>query len=163
MDVSRLVTMVPSNPVSLDILSIEDNTPLGQKAKDQKQQLAFRIQTVFDTYQLEELNYLLSKRNCLNRCNIFLIYMFHFVQSAGIMTTTIATGYNYIYLIWVGVGLNIFASLLNIYEKNNANIVKKISGNIEDIRKGKFVQEAPIEDASNDKSPNGKTQLLAGH
>jgi len=56
-----------------------------------------------------------------------------------------ATGYNYTYLIWVGVGLNIFASLLNAYEKNNANILKKISKDIQDIRDGKPANATPME------------------
>jgi hypothetical protein len=57
----------------------------------------------------------------------------------------VATGYNYTYLIWVGVGLNILASLLNAYEKNNANILKKISKDIQDIRDGKPANATPME------------------
>ena len=45
----------------------------------------------------------------------------------------------------VGVGLNILASLLNAYEKNNANILKKISKDIEDIRDGKPANATPME------------------
>lgn len=168
MDTNSAPTLInpPTTQVeSNTIVSIEDSNPLVQKAKEQKQHLAFQIQTILNTYQLEELQHLLSKRKYLNRCNIFLIYVFHLIQSGGILTTTIATGYNYLYLIWVGIGLNILASLLNIYEKNNTNIIKKISTNIEDISKGKFVQESVIEDVTADKSPNAKTPLVSagGH
>jgi len=71
--------------------------------------------------------------------------MFHFVQSGGILTTTIATGYSLTYLIWVGVGLNILASLLNVYEKTNANLLKKLLTDIESIKAGKYVDEGSIE------------------
>ena len=167
MDTTQTVaTNLPTNTtIHIDpatFLTIEEGTPLAQKAKEQKQQLAFQIQSILNTYELDELKHLLYKRKYLNRCNVFLIYIFHLVQSAGILTTTIATGYNILYLIWIGVGLNILASLLNIYEKNNTNIIKKISGNIDDISKGKFVQEAVTEDVTVDKSPNAKTPLLVG-
>jgi hypothetical protein len=141
--------------------------PMALRLKEQRQDMAFQIQTLLNTYQIEELKHLLTKRKYMNRCNVYLIYLFHLIQSAGIMTTTIATGYNYLYLIWVGIGLNILASLLNIYEKNNTNIIKKLSQNISDIQKGKFVQEAPmeppVEAPVEDASPNGKTPLMAGH
>jgi hypothetical protein len=110
--------------------------------------LSVQIQALMDAHQIDELKNFISRRSCLNKCNLFLIYFFHLVQSAGILTTTIATGYNLSYLIWVGVGLNILASLLNIYEKNNANILKKLEEEIEDIREGKPVEEATIEDAA---------------
>jgi len=107
--------------------------------------LNVQIKSLFDKYDLDETETLLARRKYLNRCNLFLIYAFHLVQSGGILTTTVATGYNYTYLIWVGVGLNIFASLLNAYEKNNANILKKISKDIQDIRDGKPANATPME------------------
>jgi len=110
--------------------------------------LSIQIQTLLDDHQLDELKNFISRRSCLNKCNLFLIYFFHLVQSAGILTTTVATGYNLPYLIWLGIGLNILASLLNIYEKNNANILKKLEEEIKDIREGKPVEEATIEDVA---------------
>jgi hypothetical protein len=73
------------------------------------------------------------------------MYLFYFIQSAGIMTTTIATGYNYTYLIWIGVGMNILASLLNVYEKVNANLLKTYMKDINDIKSGKFIDEGAVE------------------
>jgi hypothetical protein len=90
--------------------------------------------------------------------------MFHMVQSGGILTTTIATGYNLTYLIWVGVGLNILATLLNVYEKTNANLSKKLLTDIESIKAGKYVDEGSIEEKPENAPPtppkNDNTTVL---
>ena len=102
------------------------------------------IQKIFDDNELQDLKRSLEHRQCLNRCNTTLVYIFHLVQSAGILTTTIATGLNMNYLIWVGVGLNITASLLNVYEKTNANLSKKLLETINEIKKGTYVDEGVV-------------------
>jgi hypothetical protein len=79
--------------------------------------------------------------------------MFHFVQSAGILTTTIATGYNYTYLIWIGVGLNVLASLLNVYEKTNSNLLKTYLKDIDSIKNGKFTDEGAVEKVEEPHTP----------
>ena len=112
---------------------------------DLKHPLVNQVKEILDGNTIDDLKSLLNRRQYLNRCNIYLIYLFHFVQSTGILTTTIATGYNYTYLIWIGVGLNILASLLNVYEKTNANLLKTYLKSIEDIKKGTFTDEAGIE------------------
>jgi hypothetical protein len=107
--------------------------------------LSDQIQTLMDENTLEDLKSLMARRYNLNRCNVCLIYVFHFVQSAGILTTTIATGYSLTYLIWVGVGLNVLASLLNVYEKTNANLLKTYLKDIDAIKAGTFTDEGGIE------------------
>ena len=107
--------------------------------------IATQIQEIFEQNEIDDLKRMMSRRHSLNSCNIWLIYMFHMVQSGGILTTTIATGYNLTYLIWVGVGLNILATLLNVYEKTNANLSKKLLTDIESIKAGKYVDEGSIE------------------
>jgi hypothetical protein len=112
---------------------------------DTKIPIATQIQEIFEQNQIEDLKRMMSRRHSLNNCNIWLIYMFHLVQSGGILTTTIATGYSFTYLIWVGVGLNILATLLNVYEKTNANLSKKLLTDIESIKAGKYTDEGSIE------------------
>lgn len=107
--------------------------------------IATQIQEIFEQNEIDDLKRMMSRRHSLNSCNIWLIYMFHLVQSGGILTTTIATGYNLTYLIWVGVGLNILATLLNVYEKTNANLSKKLLTDIESIKAGKYTDEGSIE------------------
>jgi len=107
--------------------------------------LADQIKTIMDENTLEDLKSLMARRHSLNRCNVCLIYVFHFVQSAGILTTTIATGYSLTYLIWVGVGLNVLASLLNVYEKTNGNLLKTYLKDIDAIKAGTFTDEGAVE------------------
>ena len=109
-----------------------------------------QIQNIFETNKLEDLKRFLSKRQCLNGWNIRLIYLFHTVQSAGILTTTIATGYGYNYLIWVGIGLNIAASLLHIFEKTNNTLSDKILKNIILIKNNKYIDESILVDLDAD-------------
>jgi len=99
------------------------------------------IQTIFETNKLEDLKFFIKRRNCLNNCNMVLVYMFHVVQAAGILTTTIAAGYDMKQLIWVGVGFNIFATLLNVFEKTNNSISKHLLKDIQAIKDGTFVDE----------------------
>jgi hypothetical protein len=107
--------------------------------------LTDQIKVIMDENTLEDLKSLMARRHSLNRCNVCLIYVFHFVQSAGILTTTIATGYSLTYLIWVGVGLNVLASLLNVYEKTNANLLKTYLKDIDAIKNGTFTDEGSVE------------------
>jgi hypothetical protein len=107
--------------------------------------LTDQIKVIMDENTLEDLKSLIARRQSLNRCNVCLIYIFHFVQSAGILTTTIATGYSLTYLIWVGVGLNVLASLLNVYEKTNSNLLKTYLKDIDAIKNGTFTDEGSVE------------------
>ena len=121
------------------------------------------ITKIFDNNEIEDLKKFMKKRHCMNNFNLFLIYLFHFIQSAGILITTIATGYNKKYLIWVGIGLNIFASLINVYEKINNNVLKKLMIDIQKIKDGNYIDETSLIDGENTNSNNNikneKTQL----
>ena len=99
------------------------------------------IQKILETNTLEDLKGFIKRRNCLNSWNIALIYLFHIVQSAGILTTTVAAGYNFKEIVWVGVGLNIVASLISVFEKTNNAISKNLLKDIQAIKDGTFVDE----------------------
>jgi len=129
-----------------------------------KRPVADQIKEIMEGHTIDELKSLMARRRRLNRCNVAMIYLFHLVQSAGIMTTTIATGYNYTYLIWVGVGLNILASLLNVYEKTNAHLLKTYMKDIDEIKNGQFEDEEAVEkqdDTANQQPPTNTTALLS--
>ena len=102
------------------------------------------IQKIFDENRLSDLKSFMKKRRRLNVMNTFLMYGFHVFQSAGILTTTIATGYNLRELIWVGVGLNVLSSLMNIFEKINTSISTNLMKNITSIKEGTYVDEGVI-------------------
>ena len=103
------------------------------------------IQSILEKNKLDDLKEFINKRKCLNSCNLALIYLFHIVQSAGILTTTIAAGYNFKEVIWVGVGLNILASIINAFEKTNSSISKGLLKDINAIRDGTYVDESAVE------------------
>ena len=85
---------------------------------------------------------------------MFLVYIFHTIQSAGILTTTIATGYDIKYMIWIGVGLNILASLINIFENINNTMSKKLLKSIEAISNNNYLDEDTIVNIEKDSSNN---------
>lgn len=99
------------------------------------------IQKILETNKLEDLKGFIKRRNCLNSWNIALIYLFHIVQSAGILTTTVAAGYDFKEVVWIGVGLNIVASLISVFEKTNNAISKNLLKDIQAIKDGTFVDE----------------------
>ena len=125
--------------------------------------ISMEIKKLLDDNKIDDLKRFLNKRKCLNTCNMCLLYLFHTVQSAGILTTTIAAGYNIKELVWIGVGLNILASLINIFEHNNNSMSKRLLKDIEAIRDDKYVDEGalvePDKDNSSTKSDIPKTPV----
>ncbi len=83
-------------------------------------------------------------------------YLYYLVQSVGILTTTIGTGYNVKELIWTGIGVNILASLIHSYEQINNNLSIKLLKNIENIRKNNYIDEDVLVDLSEDNNKNKK-------
>jgi hypothetical protein len=122
--------------------------------KSEKRDIALEIKEILDENQIDDLKRFLDKRKCLNQSNSVLIYIFHLVQSAGILTTTIAAGYDIRYLIWLGVGLNILASLINVYEKLNNEILKKLLSDIKLIKNGTYIDESSLIDVDSKDSIN---------
>ena len=110
--------------------------------QSQAKDLGAEIQHIFDTNKLDDLKEFINRRKCLNNWNIALVYLFHIIQSAGILTTTIAAGYDVKAIVWVGVGLNILASMINIFEKTNNGISKKLMKDIQAIKDGTYVDES---------------------
>jgi hypothetical protein len=100
-----------------------------------------QVNTILNKNKIDDLTRFLQKRQCLNQTNVWLNYMFHVVQSAGIFTTTLAAGYNIKELVWGGIALNIIASLINVFEQTNNTMSKRIMKDIVAIKQGKYVDE----------------------
>ena len=128
---------------------------------DNKRDITLEIQTIFDNNKINDLNRFLAKRQCLNTTNSYLIYLFHLVQASGILTTSIAAGTNNTQLIWIGVGLNICATLINVYEKTNNSISSKLLNDIKLIKDNHYVDEGVIIDTSNQNSQNSQNKKLS--
>ena len=103
-----------------------------------------QIKHIFDNNVINDLQRFMKKRQCLNETNMVLIYLFHIVQTAGILTTTIAAGNNARTYIWLGIGLNLLASLINIFEQTNNGISKKLMKDIQLIKDGKYLDDGIV-------------------
>jgi len=113
-----------------------------------------QIQEILEQNKLDDLNRFIEKRKCLNNSNSIMIYLFHIVQSAGILTTTIATGYSMTQLIWVGVGLNVLASLINCLEQVNNSMSIRLMKDINKIKDGTYVDEDVLVESEKNKLIN---------
>ena len=111
---------------------------------------SLEIKNIFENNTLNDLKRFIRQRQSLNTTNSYLIYLFHLVQSAGILTSAIAAGNNNFEIVWIGVGLNLFATLINVYEKTNNSILQKLMGDIELIKNGKYVDESQLIDTLQD-------------
>ena len=120
------------------------------------------IENIFNQNKLYDLKKFINKRAWLNSTNMVLGYSFHIVQSAGVLTTTIAAGYNMKELVWVGVGMNILASLINVFEKMNASMSKHILKDITAIKKGNYVDEGMLNDGEKNGGDKGAGDKGAG-
>jgi hypothetical protein len=109
------------------------------------------IRIIFEENKMSDLKRFMEKRQRLNAANGWLIYLFHIFQSAGILTTTVATGYNIRELIWAGVGLNVISTLMNVFEKINTSISTKLMKDITSIREDKYIDEGTIVNDTKDK------------
>jgi hypothetical protein len=109
------------------------------------------IKDIFKKNQIDDLKRFLSQRQSLNKTNMYLIYAFHITQSAGILTTTLAAGYDKKYLIWIGCGINMLASIITIFEKLNNNILDKLMVDIQAIKDGSYIDEEVLVDPDSQK------------
>ena len=159
-----IVEQIPTETISLSV-----KAPLQAPLQAPTQEpitvvtapdISMQIHAIFEQNKLGDLKEFVRKRKCLNEFNTVLMYLFHVVQSAGILTTTIAAGYDMKELIWIGVGINIVASLINIFEKTNLSISKHLMKDIEAIRNGTFVDESDVIEPP---VPPAKTPLLSGN
>lgn len=123
--------------------------------------VSVEIQSIFEKNKLDDLKEFMGKRKCLNAWNMALIYLFHIIQSAGILTTTIAAGYDMKDLVWVGVGLNITATLINVFEKTNRSISKHLMKDIQAIKQGLYVDESEMIEVV-EKKDDKEVPLLSG-
>jgi hypothetical protein len=96
--------------------------------------IKIQISQILEEHKIKDLKAFIKKKNSFNNCNMYLTYFFHIVQAAGIFTSTLATGCHIEDLIWVGIGLNVFASLIKAFQDSNNNFSKKFSEEILNIK-----------------------------
>jgi hypothetical protein len=118
----------------------------------EREEIRKKINSLFDNNQLDDLQRFFRKRQTLNGCNVYMLYLFHFIQSIGILVTSYGTSVNDSNIIWSGVSLNVLASLIQIYEKINNAQLKKLLNDIKAIKDDKYVDESAMVDPDKDLS-----------
>jgi len=106
--------------------------------------VSVKINNIFDNNKLTDLEVFINKRKYLNSCNVILIYLFHIIQTSGLLVTMIGTNYEYKYLIYIGISLNATASLLHAFKKVNTDISIKLLHDIEKIKNNTYVSQSVI-------------------
>ena len=107
------------------------------------------IDIIINNNKVTDLKRFLVRRRCLNESNTYLIYLFHLIQSIGIILTSYATATNNSNLVWIGISLNMSATLINIYEKVNNKLLKKLLFEIKAIKDGSYIDEGVLVDTEN--------------
>jgi hypothetical protein len=116
--------------------------------------ITLEIKNIIDNNILDDLKRFLKKRQCLNTSNSILVYLFHIVQSIGILLTSYATGNNNTNLIWIGVSLNFLATLIHVFEQTNNSFLKKLMADIKSIKDNNYIDEGELVETENNKNIN---------
>jgi hypothetical protein len=115
--------------------------------------IEIQIKDIFEKNRVDDLNRFIAKRAVLNKFTAFLMYGSYIFQSTGIFVTTVATGYSFPELTWVGIGLNMMSTLMIVFEKINVSISTRILKDIQNIKDGTYVDEGvAMDDTKKDDS-----------
>jgi hypothetical protein len=131
--------------------------------------VTLEIKDILEKKKIMDLKRFLERRKTLNLTNSYLIYIFYFVQSAGILTTSFAAGTHSFgwlsndQLIWCGIMLNILASLIHVYEKTNNSILKKTMMDIKAIKDGTYIDEGELVEPDEDKKDSDSVIYMRNH
>lgn len=108
------------------------------------------IQNLLNQNTMSDLKRFIKQRQSLNSANWYLKYVFHFIQTAGLLTTSISQSYGWSNIVWVGIGLNSLATLIHIYEQTNNSISKHMLESIVKIKNGTYLDEDMLIDTDQD-------------
>ena len=122
---------------------IEEETNEDKKTSQSQSQID-KIQEIIDEKEIADLKYFLHKKDFLSSLNFRLLYLFHLIQSSGIIISSYATSKSNTQLFWVGMSLNMFASLIHIYENINNETIKQYQDEINEIKNGNYDHILPI-------------------
>ena len=103
------------------------------------------IKQMFNKNKISDLQKFMDKRSCINFSNQYLTYLFYFMQTAGVFSTSIGNAYKNDIMIWSGVGLNSLASFIYIVINSNSKINNTLLQNIKNIKQNNYIDEGGIE------------------
>jgi hypothetical protein len=125
-----------------------------------------QIKHIFDNNVISDLQRFMKKRQCLNETNMVLVYLFHIVQSLGILSSSYSASTGDPNFLWAGIGLNMFASIIQIYEKINSDQIKRIYMDIQAIKNGTYLDESQyleMESGQKTSQTNGSSSNLSNN
>jgi hypothetical protein len=122
-------------------------TSLSQIVSDQ---VSLEIIEIFNKNKISDLKKFMLDRENLNYYNSYLSYLFHIIQTSGVLLTSLSASNNNQYLLWSGISLNMFAQLILIFEKINDSKLKKRMNDIKSIKEGTYIDDSPLVDVDKD-------------
>ncbi len=143
---SNVLASVTVTQEAVPVLTVPPAPAVPTRPAEITVNIDHEIEKIFNENRLEDLKKFLLRRKCLNVTNMGFDYAFHVVQTAGIIITTIAAGYNEKFLVWVGAGVSALASLIKVFESSNNAMLKKLLADIKSIREGTYVDEGSLVD-----------------
>jgi hypothetical protein len=111
-------------PISLDIIS--------------------KINKISQDKEIEYLHKFIKNIEDLNYWNSYSIYVYYLIQSSGLIISSYGTSEKNTTILWTGIGLNMFASLIHIYEKINNGKIKKLKEEIKQIKNRTFESQQTL-------------------
>ena len=116
------------------------------------EQTALKINNMINKNKVEDLKRFINKRQNLNISNQWFGYLFYLLQTASVFSTSLGQSYTNPYLIWTGIGLTSFGTLIHAIINSNTKINNNLMKNIKDIKGGSYIDESNIDGIDEKKS-----------
>jgi signal transduction histidine kinase len=111
-----------------------------------KRSFSLQIQTIFEGNVINDLKKNFKKRECLNVTNMYLVYIFHIIQTSGVFLSSYGTAKKNITFVWLGISCNMVATLINVFERTNYGMLKKLAQELQLIKSGNYLDETELID-----------------
>ena len=118
------------------------------------EQTALKINNMINKNKVEDLKRFINKRQNLNVSNQWFGYLFYLLQTASVFSTSLGQSYSNAYLIWSGIGLTSFGTLIHAIINSNTKINNNLMKNIKEIKSGSYIDESNIDGLDEKKSMN---------
>lgn len=127
------------------------------------EETALKINNMINKNKVEDLKRFINKRQNLNVSNQWFGYLFYLLQTASVFSTSLGQSYSNPYLIWSGIGLTSFGTLIHAIINSNTKINNNLMKNIKEIKGGSYIDESNIDGLDEKKSihSNGHNAVIS--
>ena len=116
------------------------------------EQTILTINNMINKNKIDDLKRFINKRQNINVSNQWFGYLFYLLQTASVFSTSLGQSYTNPYLIWTGIGLTSFGTLIHAIINSNTKINNNLMKNIKDIKGGSYIDESNIDGLDEKKS-----------